>query len=163
MAEGVRKEVVERLQLASTSQLNELCDRLKLKIPTNKKENQIAVFNLLMRYITSEEMEDSQDGGLAVMQQMNEELSVMLELDRKPMVDGEGSKVVPSASITTDTGTVGEVKTKIELHKLREFKISGIVCGGENVLDYTSLRYQMREGKTLGYSDKEIMSGLLRR
>ena len=107
-------------------------------------------------------MEDSQDGGLAVMQQMNEELSVMLELERKPMVDGEGSTVVPSASITTDTGTVGEVKTKIELHKLREFKISGIVCGGENALDYTSLRYQMREGKTLGYSDKEIMSGVIK-
>ena len=163
MAETVKKEVVQRLQLVNTSQLTEICDRLHLEIATNKKENQMALFNLVMRHITSEEMEDGPDGGLAVLQQMNEELAVMLELDKKPIAEAEGGKMVSSATIAgTGASGSGETKTKIELHKLRKFKISGIVCGGENALDYTSLRYQMRKGRTLGYSSKEIMSGVIK-
>ena len=49
----------------------------------------------------------------------------------------------------------------IQKFKLREFKINGTV-GGENQTEFSSLMYQVREGRTLGYSGKEIQLGIVK-
>ena len=60
MAEKLRKEVVEKLYEVNLEQLQELSERLELTIAENKRDNKRAVFNVIMRYITSEEVEDRQ-------------------------------------------------------------------------------------------------------
>ena len=45
--------------------------------------------------------------------------------------------------------------------KLKEFKINGTI-GGENEIEYSSLMYQVKEGKTLGYNEKEIQLGIVK-
>ena len=49
----------------------------------------------------------------------------------------------------------------IQKFKLREFKINGTV-GGENQTEYSSLMYQVKEGRTLGYGEKEIQLGIVK-
>ncbi len=51
----------------------------------------------------------------------------------------------------------------MDIHKLkiREFKINGTV-GGESEIEYSSLVYQVKEGRTLGYSEKEIQLGIVK-
>ena len=47
-------------------QLLEITDGLSLKLSKKKKERKEALQNLLVRHITSEEVEDSDDEGLAL-------------------------------------------------------------------------------------------------
>ena len=79
-------------------------------------------------------------------------------------------------SLTGDSGTDGANRnatsegrptvttTTTELHKLklREFKIANGNVGVEGSLDYSDLIMQMKEGLAVGYSQKEVMSGVIR-
>ena len=156
MAEAVKNEILERLRLVDATQLTELCNRLKLTITTAKEGNKSALFNLVSRHILSEELEGKPDEGLSEFTMINDELEVLLNLEGKPVV-GEVEE-----DATTHDGETTKVKTKIEVHKLQNFKISGSVCSGENMIDYYGLRFQMEEGKTQGYGSKVIMSAVIK-
>ena len=90
MADEMKKEVVKRLQLITLEQLKEICTRTSLDIPTGKETKRSAVLNVVMRYISSEEVEDETDGGFVIISRMNDELKVMLEDDEdKIKEDGD--------------------------------------------------------------------------
>ena len=51
----------------------------------------------------------------------------------------------------------------VPYQRLREFKITGGSVGGEeNAVDLTSVVFQMEEGRQLGYSEREIRSGVIK-
>ena len=162
MAEKLRKEVVEKLYEVNLEQLQDA--RLELTIAENKRDNKSAVFNVIMRYITSEEVEDSADEGMATFLKLNDELKLMLDgdaKDDKTNVKKEDTSGQASAKEEkTDSSTS---KARIELHKLRDFKVTGGTIGGtDNALDYRSLCYQIQEGRSLNYTSKEILSGVIK-
>ena len=47
------------------------------------------------------------------------------------------------------------------VQRLKDFKISGVVGGGEGQLDYAALMYRIKEGKAKGYPLTEIISGVV--
>ena len=168
MAEKLRKEVVEKLHEVNLDQLKEICERLQLTIADKKKDNKVAVFNGIMRHLTSEEVEDSADEGMAAFLKLNDELKLMLEIDDnddkkkvKKEVGPSGQEMVAKAGSSSTESLTG--KARIELHKLREFKITGGTVGGtDNALDYRSLCYQMQEGRSMNYTSKEIVAGVIK-
>ena len=63
MADATSKQVLERLQLLTADQLQEVCERLQLVVPDNKKGNTRSLFNLVVRHLPSQEVEESSDEG----------------------------------------------------------------------------------------------------
>ena len=157
MVEVARKEVLDRLQVISAAQLEELCTRSHLTVVESKKGNQKALFNVMMRHLTSQAIEDSEDEGQKLFEDLLGEMKVMLG------EDGETGIKKESETSTGNAASEPIMKTRVELHKLREFKITGGTVGsGDNALGYISLIHQMREGKAIGYSGKEVMSGVIK-
>ena len=152
MADDKIDEVVRLLRRCNDTQLTQVCGNLGIAIPEEKAGKKTSIFNLILRFLTSEAMEQKEDAGLADMLKLGDDLEAM---------GVKESKVEPS---NADGGSKQmEVKTQVSLAKLREFKITGgNVGGGENCLDYMSLSYQIQEGKAHGYSTKEIKGGVIR-
>ena len=149
----VLKELVDALQMINGEQLLEVCNELKIAVPEEKKGNASLLLNLVMRYLYSDEIEALEDQGMSVFLKLNDDLKVMV--DKKPTDLGDG-------------GMLTDVKTerkppRIEVHKLREFKINGTVgMGQKDSLSYTSLSFQIQQGKAAGYSIKEIMAAVVK-
>ena len=66
MAGIVKTELLHLVPKLTELQLLEITDGLKLKLSKPKKERKEALQNLLVRHITSEEVEDSDDEGFAL-------------------------------------------------------------------------------------------------
>ena len=86
------------------------------------------------------------------------------EIALKMIADGEKMlRLSASRNSVADRKPVPKVEyTKL---KLREFKINGGNIGGTDgsgSIDWNSLNYQIREGLELGYSKREIMSGVIK-
>ena len=151
MVEAARKDVLERLQTVSADQLEELCARSKLTVADQKKGIHKALFNIMVRYLTSEAIEDSADGGLDIFTKLLDELKVMLGEEGVIKKEDVGG-------FTSENGV-----TKIEVTRNKEFKITGNVGGkGDDTLDYMSLCYQMQDGKRQNFTSRQIMSGLIK-
>ena len=116
-----------------------------------------------MSYLMSEELEVSEDEGMDLFRKLNDELKVMLGEDDDERRVRDEIKLVNVSDVKDKVEVKTESKSRVELHKLREFKITGGVVGGtDNALDYRSLCYQMQEGRSLNYSSKEIVSGVIK-
>ena len=48
-----------------------------------------------------------------------------------------------------------------QIQRLKDFKINGVVGGGEGQLDYAALMYRIKEGKQKGYTLADIVSGVI--
>ena len=174
----VREEVLRMVSLLNASQLAQSCVNLNIRVPPAKKDRRSALFNLVLRYLTSDEVEQ-EDEGLDILRTFKQQVEDMLKVNEvKEDVSGTGSgavktEVIGGSGVTvlensamdgkSQSTTENVTKARIELHKLREFKITGgVVGGGDNQLDYMCLSYQMKEGRAAGYSNKEVRSGVIR-
>jgi hypothetical protein len=63
---------------------------------------------------------------------------------------------------SSDNGSSTKTTTDFHRFRVREFKIANGSVGVEGSLDYADLIMQMKEGLSLGYSKKEVMSGVIR-
>ena len=67
--EVARAQVIGKLQqLQEVKDLQEICIGLSVNVPPSKYGKLLAVRNLLVRYLSSEEVENSTDGGLQMFQ-----------------------------------------------------------------------------------------------
>ena len=175
MDEVVRKEVMERLQQVGVGELLEIITGLSLTVADDKKTNKRALFNIVMRHLSSEAVEDAEDEGLATFLKLNDDLKEMLEAKGKvkkeqPSVDSTGTggrgsvtaQVISAGVKDSEVAGMGAGTTKIDFHKLREFKITGGTVGGrgDNAIDYMTLCYRMIEGKEVGNSQREVRTGV---
>ena len=80
---------------------------------------------------------------------LEEESRELLELLRQK---------VESQSRSSDSKFAGN---DVHRFKIKEFKINGSI-GGENEMEFSSLMFQVKEGRTLGYSEKEIQIGIVK-
>ena len=164
--EKLQDDVLQKLPLLTVEQLEECCTQLAITVPATKKGKRTAVRSLVLAHLTSEEMEQDTDV-IEVLTQMKESLNKMVEsklaaaiavtdVAAKTEVKAEASKVqgsVESSGVTT---------TKIELARFKEWKVNAGTFGGENHVDYCSLCYQIEEAKELRYSEREIVSGMIK-
>ena len=99
---------------------------------------------LVLRHLTSEEVEQSEDEGAAKFLKLYNDLGGALKTV-KPEVEED------------------DVST-LSYRKLRQFKINGTIGdpGQKNCLSYSSLVYQINLGETQGYTIQEIYGGVIR-
>jgi hypothetical protein len=66
MVDVAKEEVLRLIPKLSELQLLEVCNNEGLKLTKSKKDRKSALQNLLVRHVSSEELEDSEDEGLAL-------------------------------------------------------------------------------------------------
>ena len=89
--EEKKHEVLQQLPLLDADQLTTICIALSLTVPPVKKGNRSAIFNLIMRHLNSETVEDSADQGLQLFEDIDGQLKGMLanrvKVETKSSVD----------------------------------------------------------------------------
>ena len=193
--ENAKEEVVTKLRFVEVAFLTEICVELNVTIPPKKAGIKSALINLIVKYLSSDPVEDSEDGGAQLLAELKTKLDGKLgtgrddgagvkkedpgngQLGKKPLkktlgqdqggkgdssTSGIGSGGTNSSSVTVDTGATNNgTRLRADI-KLKEFKIHSGSIGGENQLDLEEVLYQVNEGKALGYSTREIVSGVIR-
>ena len=233
---NVKQEAIQLVGKLSELQLLEISSGFKLTAKEGKTDRKKALHSVIVRYLASEELEESDDEGLAVYQQLISNIGAMLadeqqtaledDVEKKlaalrtnvsrPGFDGSGGgsslkfkeddvamlrdnlgqledrevnlmrKLLDEAAgkhhnqnsnknTTNDNDINNNINnsdinnnnsnhTTSTLHrlKLREFKIVGTIGTEDNAIDWDTLSFQMREGKGLGFSEKEIRSGVIK-
>ena len=157
--------VLMEIKRCNAAELEDLCTKFKVIVPATKKGNQTALVNLMLRMMSSEDVEDLEDGGEELFRTIMEAVTEMKGV--REIVTETVKVQTPAKELKTEAPETSEVptssKTKIELTKLREFKIVGGTIGStDGGLEYLSLSYQIQEGKAAGYSQKEIMAGVIK-
>ncbi len=170
--EVLLESVLDQLKSCSVAQLGEVCLVLELVIPLNKTGKQAPIRNMIRNHLTRDEVEASEDQGLQLITSVDTRLKTLLEKKTEPTVKEERKETVvqksnggggSSTSGSNDNVNVNAVDmSRVSVTRLRDFKIKGGTVGlEEGSLDYTSLVYRITEGKQLGYSMKEIRSGVV--
>ena len=160
--EEKKHEVLQQLPLLDVNQLTTICGALSITVPPVKMGKRSAIFNLIMRHLNSETVEDSADQGLQLFEDIDGQLKGMLagrvKVETKSSVDTSttnsnitgpgtsdgGSKKGGAAETKGISSSVSGVDSTVRLHlnRLREFKIHGVfVATGENPITYSNLKF----------------------
>ena len=180
--EAIQDEVFEKLQLLDVSQLGECCVQLGVVVPPAKKGKKSAIKTLILKHLTSDAVEEDENvedifstlkGRLdGMMKEAKKEDKEDVKLDEKEgnVVTDVGVKAHSSAegaasgtaSKSTGAETLAATTTRVELARFKEFKVTPGTFGNANSIDYTSLCYQIEDAKELNYTEREIMSGMIK-
>ena len=75
----LKTEVVEKLSLVTDDDREILLTSLDLTVSTERRKKEKAVYNAIVRYLTSKTVEDLPDEGLSIFQKLNDRLTGMVE------------------------------------------------------------------------------------
>ena len=150
--------VTQWLPEADVDFLTGLCEEYEIEVPGEKADDTSYLLKLVLRYLNSEALEKSTDGGTAVFLKLFNELGE--ELGKTGLVPksepdvqnggGGGGPKLPNAS------------NPVTYHKLREFKISGTINGGKpGTLSYLSLSCQLKQAEK-NYPYPEIIAAVIK-
>ena len=180
-AEQVRSEVLAGVRMLNGSQLEDCCEKLKLTVADAKKGNKRALENVVIRYLTSEDLENTDDEGMSEFLMLNDHIKTLLDMQAtntlnqlsttlsqvmtNAMSGANTTPPTPTPQVVVkkedaDAAPAAAVTTKVELHKLREFKINGGTV--PDSIDYINLSNQMADGIEAGYAEKEVRNGVVR-
>ena len=170
--EKLQDEVLQKLPLLTVVQLEECCTQLAIVIPAAKKGKRTAIRSLVLTHLSTEEFEQDEDV-LEVLKTMNDSLTTMVEENMakkaaEQVVAAENEAKVKSESSDTvltssnSSASSGGTTTKIELSRFKDWKVNPGTFGGESHVDYCSLCYQIEEAKELRFSEREIVSGMIK-
>ena len=193
-AEDVEREVhFMLLGLQSSEELMEVCRIIDLEIPpeVQGQGNTKSVYKLISRYLNSETLEESDDGGLGIFLNLythlvgENEQKAPVVVETVPVVSENNVPVVTTVPLTATTSTVNPVsinsnsnllntsvsssvvhkrKPLFDIQKLKDFKIHGTI-GGEKKSDsikFSSLKYQISSGQDQGYTETVICAAVLK-
>jgi hypothetical protein len=178
-AEKTRSEVLAGVRMLNVAQLEDCCEKLKLTVADAKKGSKKAMENIIMRYLTSEELEESEDEGMMIFLMFYDHMKTLLEAETTNTIDQLSQVMSKKISEDENKGVSAEavvvkkeeaepekvekaatVTTKVELHKLREFKITGGTV--PDTVDFINLLNQITDGIDAGYGEKEVRNGVIR-
>ena len=146
----IKKFVTMWLPEANSDFLTALCTEYGIVIPAAKAGKQEDLLLLVMRHLTSAELEATADQGNAVFIKLFGELGAEL---------GKGDPKQEPLNSTIG----GEVSTTLTYNKLRELKINGSIDGGKKgTLSYTSLSCQLKQAEAAGYTTAEIVAAVMK-
>lgn len=140
-----------------------ICETLELdksKV-ASKKGNKNLILKMIVRYLSSETLEDSEDGGFSTFLKIYDII--------KPNIESEFN-ITSTKKIKDENKTFfkSELKSDSNLPipqnlSLKEFKILGKIghAGQKERLTFTSLNYQIENGIKKGYTDIEITSAVI--
>ena len=153
MAGLVEAFVTKHLPEVDVDFLTGLCDEYRIVVPDAKKDKKPELLKLVMRYLSSEDLEATADQGAAVFLKLFGELDGHLA----------GLLSVKPDPIANDT-----VVSETTIHKLKKFKVQGKIGTGERVegekddsLTYTNLLFQISQAESMDYKDSEIYAAVV--
>ena len=162
-----QETVLTRLPLVQdTDLLTEICGDLELQIPEDKAGNRKHLLRLISTYLLSEEVENTEDQGLAHFMRVKDKLVIQAEgmEDVAPVGGAPHIKVEhnPEDVAGTSNGKQTQGGT-VSITKFKDFKIHGMIGlpGQKDKLTYTSLSYQIQNAKSRGYPEKEISAAVI--
>ena len=152
----VERQVLKWLPTVDEEMLTRICTDLNIQIPSSKAGKKTMILRLILKHLNSEAVETSEDEEMSMFLKLHTDLTVALgKEEKKDVSDVMGRKI--GESVTKEKGDFA-------IHCLRDFKINGTVGGVDqrDTLSYTSLSFQMKQGKEAGYSSKEICAAVIR-
>jgi hypothetical protein len=98
MAKVAKDDVLQLVPKLSELQLLEVCDSENLKLTKTKKDRKSALGNLLIRHVSSEDVEDAEDEGLSLFQKLSTQMRELINEDdeeeaRKAQVQKEQQEI----------------------------------------------------------------------
>ena len=179
-AEATRSGVLAGLRMLDVAQLENCCEKLSLTVAEAKKGKRKAVENIVMRHLTSETLEESEDEGMSVYLMLHDHIKSLLdsstnntikqlveelsEIKSASETERKEDAVAPNIEVkkeTPETKPADAAAVSVELHKFRrEFKITGGTVPDQ--VDFINLSNQMYDGLEAGYTEKEIRSGVVK-
>ena len=142
------------------AELEEICTVLSLKVPDALKGKTKSLYKLVMRYLTSEEVENMEDQGKKIFLLLRDHLND----DDSHSEDCKGSTEIPGSG-EEPTGKVTSSRVSmVDVQRLKDFKISGTIGCSErkDSLSFSSLNFQISNGLKQGYSEEAICAAVLR-
>ena len=163
----IESEVTKMLTYLDAESLQCACN-----VPESKRGSKYLLLKYLVRCLNSEEVEAREDGGFEFFQKLHGFLIKHFKSpEKKPDENQNQKKGLADSKIKTES----EIKVENPLprpqtseafclQKLKDFKISGCIGGSgeKDKLSYTSLAYQIQNGRKAGYSDDEICAGVIK-
>ena len=83
LADGAKENLLTKLQLLEPKELGVVSIALSLTVPPAKKGKKSAMFNLIVRHLSSEDIEESDDNGLQVFQDLLKQVDEILKKNAK--------------------------------------------------------------------------------
>lgn len=163
-----QSQVMEDKVLAWLSQqtaviLEQVYDIIPLEIPEELKGKKIKLLNKLLNHLCG--LEDVVDGdkGLSVYLLINDEIEKGVNKDETKVLPGIKTEIKSvTEQLSNPDLLVKRDNPRVDVVKLRDFKISGVIGGKNDSLSYTSLLYQIDCGRRLGYTDVTICDAVIR-
>ena len=181
MADQYMDRVLVQLPKLDLGALVEVCKHFTIATPTGKGGKRAIVVATFMAFITADDVLESVDQGEDLLRMIDGEISKQLKT--KTQLDKTEEKLERDSGGTTSNGNKTEEKANdikdavsgaeetavkdqrlsiLNNLKLREFKVNGVVGGSSGCIDYRDLFFQMTQGKTQGYSIKEIKAKVIK-
>ena len=145
----IEGEVMMFLAELDAEGLERACTEIELECPEAVKGKKNCLLKLMLKHLF--DLATKEDQGFATYKILHTYLTPEANLEIKK----ENEVVtVPSSGN----------KTVFDLHKVKDFKISGTIggVGEKDKLSYTSLAYQIQNAKTLGYSEDNICGAVIK-
>ena len=144
-------------------ELQRIYAALPLDCPETLHGKTHSLLKYLLRYLNSEEIEQSEDAGHALFLKLYD----CVTAERKPEVVPDESEDKNNIKTEKKKNSVTEkVKRKplFDVQKLKDFKISGTIGGPEkkDSLSFSSLSYQISNGLKQGYSEELVCAAVLK-
>ena len=83
MDEVLLESVLDQLKECSVAQLGEVCVTLDLQIPPTKAGKEGPIKNIIRNHLTSEDIEESEDNGLALLKAVEKRLNELVGVTKK--------------------------------------------------------------------------------
>ena len=175
----VLEKVGRRLRGLPIPQLLRICEHLEV-VPGDAPEREDGHQRLVrkvMSQLNSDAVQDSEDGGLALLQDLNGFIDGLIGPETNP---DKTTTPAPSANpdssdLPQEPGPAPVAASPAESEKVslppevlsvirREFKISGQIGepGQRDRLTFTSLAHQIEAAREKGYRDNDIVQGVIR-
>ena len=151
-ADQIEEDVMAWLPEMQADDLEALVTVLDLQCPPGSSGKKNTLYKFVLKYLL--DLDKSEDKGLSKFLQIHTHLNLS---ETKPDVTSKPVNVVPEPVKKVS-------QTSVDILRLKDFKIAGTIGGpGEkDKLSYSSLSYQMLNGKKLGYSDEIICAAVIR-
>ena len=166
-SERIEAEMLQWLREVDGNILERICGELEIDIPGDKKGNKFLVLKLIVCYLHSTKLELLEDQRLTTYLKLHGDLSEYIQKNQP--VDEVKLNSPKPVKIEVGEPHLGNKLTQckdkhplINVNARREFKIYGSVGNGKDSLSYTSLSFQMGQGKKAGYSPAEMQAAVIK-
>ena len=133
------------LQTATRDQLLSVCAELSID---GEDKTTAALLRHVRRHLCSEAIEESEDGGLAVLQGVQKAIT---------------AETTPSSSSQSPPSTASEQPSNVPIFR-RDFKIFGQIGdhGQKDKITFLSLMHQIEAGLAKGHKEREVVEAVIR-